>query len=67
MAAEVPAGIEGDAGGEAGDKELGGRGGRILTAHVDRLVDPERVAADLDVEAVAASMVDAHGGGQGGG
>ena len=53
---EVAASVEGDAAGEAGDEQLGGRGRRVGSARVGWLVDGDSVPADVDGEAVRAEV-----------
>jgi len=51
--AEVPPRLEPDAAREAGDEELGRRGGRVITAVAHRLVDEQLVPSDRQAVAIA--------------
>ena len=61
VSGEVAPGVEGDAGGEARDQQLGGGRGGVLAAGVCRLVDRQGVASHRDAEAIAFLVLDVDG------
>jgi hypothetical protein len=61
VSGEVAPGVEGDAGGEARDQQLGGGRGGVLPAGVGGLVDRQGVAAHRDGEAIASLVLDMDG------
>ena len=62
MALEIPAGVERDARGEAGDEQLSGGGRGVGTAVGLRLVDMDDMTADGDVEPVLNVVGHGHSG-----
>jgi hypothetical protein len=59
---QVPAGINTNAGGEAGHEQLGRRRTKVLTAGITRLIDDELVLAHLDDEPIVLNVPNLHRG-----